>query len=690
MNAIRRMVNSFAGRMVIAALLMHAVLAVSLGYAISRIISDDLKDQFINTVRAHARQFGLAVEANAASPAAVETILQDALLAGQLLHAELILDDGTVVPRRAATGGLARAFIEDFGFDEHRERMYRISVPINGSGGAIRGALHLGFDKQPVQARVRELGQRGVLLIAAYLIVSLVLAGVSGALLSRSIRRLRDAARRVAEGHTEEALDIHSAITEVSSLTKDLELMRGELVRQGTELHALAYFDGLTGLANRALFSERLTQAVAGARKTNEKLAVLFLDLDRFKRVNDTLGHDAGDELLRSVANRMQVCLQAVDRNAMNAKQASDSVARLGGDEFALLLPGIGAAAEAGAMADQILNVLNDPIRIGEHRVYATASIGIAVYPFDGQEASTLLKNADAAMYHAKQHGKNGFQYYMGSMNVAAATRLELESELYRAIELNQLVVHYQPQTDVKTGALTGAEALIRWQHPQRGLMMPGDFIHIAEESGLIVPIGDWVIRAACAQLRTWRQRGLGLRRISVNVSPRQFQQSSFIDSVRNALDLYDIGRGMLDFEITETSLMSNEEDTDKRLESLRSIGVGLSIDDFGTGFSSLTYLKRFPVESLKIDQSFIRDVPDNPHNAAIVRAIIALAQSMNLNVIAEGVETRRHWQFLVDSDCREMQGYLISRPVSVEAFENFVMQLPKPGRPGRIYGVKT
>jgi EAL domain-containing protein (putative c-di-GMP-specific phosphodiesterase class I) len=293
-------------------------------------------------------------------------------------------------------------------------------------------------------------------------------------------------------------------------------------------------------------------------------------------------------------------------------------------------------------------------------------------------------------MYHAKQNGKNGYQYYMGSMNVTASARLELESELHRAIELGQLVVHYQPQTDVKTGALTGAEALVRWQHPQRGLMMPSDFIHIAEESGLIIPIGEWVIRAACAQLRLWRQSGLGLRRISVNVSARQFQQSSFIESVCDALDYYDIGRGMLDFEITETSLMSHDPDTIARLEGLRSIGVGLSIDDFGTGFSSLTYLKRFPVEALKIDQSFIHDVPDNSHNAAIVRAIVALAKSMNLNVIAEGVETKRHWQFLLESGCREMQGYLISRPVAVDAFEKFVQQLPKPGRPGRIYGVKT
>jgi diguanylate cyclase (GGDEF)-like protein len=689
MKALRRLANSFTGRMVMAALVMHIALALSLGYAINRLIADDLKDQFVITSRMHARQFGLAIEANASSPAKVEGILQDALLSGQLLHAELILDDGTVLPR--IPGGPRQPFVEDFAFDSNSgDPVYRIAVPISASRGAVRGSLHLGFDKQPIQMRIRELAQRGLVLIAGYLLVSLVLAGVSGELLTRSIRRLRDAARRVAQGHIREPLDIQSGIAEVSNLAEDLELMRSELVRQGSELHALAYYDGLTGLANRVLFSERLTAALAAAKRTNEKVAILFLDLDRFKRVNDTLGHDAGDELLRSVGNRMQACLQTVDGTSMDAQQAADAVARLGGDEFALLLPGISTAGEAGAMADQILNVVNDPIRIGDHRVYATASIGIAIYPFDGEEAGTLLKNADAAMYHAKQHGKNGFQYYMGSMNVTAAARLELEAELYRAIELNQLVVHYQPQTDVKTGALTGAEALIRWQHPKRGLMMPGSFIHIAEESGLIVPMGDFVIRAACAQLREWRQRGLGLRRISVNVSARQFQQTSFIDSVRDALDHYDIGRGMLDLEITETALMSHDEDTVARLEGLRAIGVGLSIDDFGTGFSSLTYLKRFPVEALKIDQSFIVDVPDNAHNAAIVRAIVALAQSMNLNVIAEGVETRRHWQFLLDNGCREMQGYLVSPPVPVEAFEKFVMQLPKPGRPGRIYGVKS
>jgi len=690
-SRLERFFTSFTGRMVLAALAMHLVLALSIGYGIYRIVSDDLKDEFINTVRTQARQFALSVEGNASSADAVEAMLQDALWSGQLVYAELALDNGQVIPRGAAQGRGTLRFVEDFRFDEHDGYAYFILVPVHPSAGTLAGKLRLGFDKRPTLERIAQLFHRGLLLIGGYLIMSLLLAWVAGMLLSRSIRRLKDSARRVAQGQTDEPLDVSTGIAEVASLTQDLELMRTELVRQRRALHALAYYDGLTGLANRVLLSERLTRALEAARASGEKLGVLYLDLDRFKRVNDTLGHDAGDQLLKSVGNRMQICLQEHAAGSRpGGAPAGEGVARLGGDEFAILLPGIAAAAEAGAMADRILDALCEPIRIGEHRVYATASIRIAVYPLDGQETQALLKNADAAMYHAKQQGKNCFQYYMGSMNVTAAARLELEGELHRALELGQLVLHYQPQTNVETGQLTGAEALIRWQHPQRGLMAPDEFIHIAEESGLILPIGEWVIRTACAQLRTWQQAGLPLQRVSVNVAARQFQQPTFIGTVARAVEDFGIGRGMLDLEITETSLMSNEDDSVERLGGLRTLGVSLSIDDFGTGFSSLTYLKRFPVEALKIDQSFVQDIPENPHNAAIVRAIMALAHSLNLNVIAEGVETRRQWQFLLDHDCREMQGYLISRPLAVDAFEKFVRQLPLPGRPGRIYGVKV
>jgi len=472
---------------------------------------------------------------------------------------------------------------------------------------------------------------------------------------------------------------IQSGISEVSSLTRNLEFMRKELMRRGQELQTLAYFDGLTGLANRTLFNQRLTAALTAARRNHAKLAILYLDLDRFKRVNDTLGHGAGDQLLRNVAIRLQDCLRHDDLVALiNTESSADSVARLGGDEFTILLPHVAMGSDAGKVADRILDALCKPILIGEHQVYA-GSIGIALYPLDGLDAQTLLKNADTAMYHAKQRGKNSFQYYLDSMNVTATSRLELEGELHRAIELDQLVLYYQPELITRTGELVGAEALIRWQHPVRGIVMPAEFIPLAEESGLIIPIGEWVIRTACAQLREWQAMKLPKLRISVNVSAQQFQQPSFVRTVARSVEDFGIARDALSLEITETALMTNEEEAIRRLAELRSIGVGLSIDDFGTGYSSLAYLKRFSVDSLKIDRSFIQDIPENSHNAAIAKAILALAQSLNLSVIAEGVETNHQRQFLIDHRCDEMQGYLISRPLPAEAFAEFVARPPHP-----------
>ena len=678
----------------LAALLVHAVLAIAVGYGVHRIVSSDLKDGFVDDARIQSRQFALAVENGATSAAAVESMLRDAMIAGQPAYAELLLENGDALPRSAAARGRLRGkFVEDQGFDDRADSVFFVSAPISPQARILRGTLRLGFDKRPALERIDQLYRRTLLLVIGYLVVSLTLAGFAGELLGRSIRRLSAAARTVAAGKSDEVLAVPTDITEVASLTHDLEMMRGELVRQRRALHSLAYFDGLTGLANRVGLSERLTAALLSARERNEKVAVLYVDLDRFKRVNDTLGHDAGDRLLRSVGNRMKACLQ--DRHASVTRAdptmaPDDAVARLGGDEFAILLPGIASAQDAGAMADRILDALCEPIRIGEHRVYATASIGVAVYPFDGEEPHTLLKNADTAMYHAKQKGKNCFQFYSGAMNVTAAARLELESELHRALELGQLCLHFQPQTQMASGNLTGAEALLRWQHPKRGLMLPGDFIQIAEESGLILDIGEWVIRAACAQLRAWQQKGLPIARISVNVAARQFEQPSFLAMVQKSVQDFGIERGMLDLEITETSLMTNEAETLERLGGLRSIGVRLSIDDFGTGFSSLSYLKRFAVECLKIDKSFVQDVPENAHNAAIVKAIMALAVSLNLDVIAEGVETRRQWQFLLDNGVGEMQGYLVSRPLAADAFEAYVRNLTSAGRPSRIYGVKV
>jgi diguanylate cyclase (GGDEF)-like protein len=684
MTKMTRFYRSFIGRTVLAALFMHTLLALFLAVGIYRIIAGDLKDEFVNGVRSQSRQLGMTLDGQT-SEAAIRSTLQDWLLSGQLLSAELVLAKGGVIASHDGTRQDPATFVEDFAFDERPTDAYSIAVPVNPVDHQHRGVLQLGFDKRPVKDRIHLLYERGLYLILGYLAAGLLLAWGSGTLLSRSIRQLRDAARRVALGHTDEALEIRSSIGEVSSLTRNLEFMRKELLQRGKDLQMLAYYDGLTGLANRTLFNQRLTAALKVAEDSQAKLAVLYLDLDRFKRVNDTLGHTAGDQLLSSVAARLQECLRFDDLVALvNSESSADSVARLGGDEFTILLPHVAKDSDAGDVADRILEALSKPIVIGEHQVYATGSIGIALYPLDGADAPTLLKNADTAMYHAKQRGKNSYHYYHDSMNVTAASRLDLESELHCAIERDQLVLFYQPQLVARTGALVGAEALIRWRHPVRGLVPPLEFIPLAEESGLIIPIGEWVIRTACAQLREWREMNLPRLRISVNVSAQQFQQAAFVQTVTNAVEDFDVIPGTLALEITETALMTNEEEAIRQLAQLRRIGVELSIDDFGTGYSSLGYLKRFAVEALKIDRSFIQDIPGNPHNAAIAKAILALARSLNLGVIAEGVETLQQRQFLIEHGCGEMQGYLISRPLAAEAFAEFV------GRPSSIPGATS
>ena len=676
MNLFARIFPSFTSRMVLAALLMHALLVPVLALGIHKIVADDIKDEFVNYVRSRSQQFGTLLE-DRRSPATAQAMLQDWVLSGEVAYADLTSPTGAVIPGNDPQDTAALKFIEDFSFGEHGDDVYFVSMPIGRTAGELRGTLRLGFDERPVKQRIAMLYQRGALLIIGYLAASLLLAWGAGTLLSRSIRQLRDATRRVAIGHTNEALDIKTGIVEVSSLTQDLEFMRQELVRHGEELRTLAYFDSLTGLGNRLLFSQRLADALAVARRHDRKLAILYTDIDRFKRVNDTLGHAAGDQLLCGVSSRLQDCLRGSDLIASAGDPALGSVARLGGDEFTILITDISQEGDAGKVAHRILEALREPIPIGDHQIYATLSMGIAIFPIDGEDPATLLKNADTAMYSAKQNGKNHFQYYTKSMNEIASARLALEGALHRAVELNQLVLHYQPQVDIRTAALTGVEALVRWQHPDRGLIPPGDFISIAEECGLIMPIGEWVIRTACAQLKAWSEMGLPLKHISVNVSAKQFQQPSFIRVVKQALDDFGLQPGALVIEITETALMSNEEEAIGRLAELRALGVGLSIDDFGTGYSSLAYLKRFPVQALKIDRSFIQDLPENSHNAAITHTIIALAQSLNLNVIAEGVETNEQRQFLVEQGCREMQGCLIAPALPGDVFVEFLRHQP-------------
>src|ERR1043166_274237 len=448
------------------------------------------------------------------------------------------------------------------------------------------------------------------------------------------------------------AHDIDGAVARVVGIIEDIT----ERKQMQQDLLHLAHHDNLTHLPNRGLFYDRLSQALAQAHRHEWAVGVMFIDLDRFKIVNDTLGHGVGDLLLQQVAKRLSGCIRA-----------EDTVARLGGDEFAVMLPDLADAQDAAAVARKILGALAAPFQLDGHEVFVTASIGIASYPRDSHDADTLIKHADAAMYRAKDLGKNNYQLYSALLSEQAPERLQLESNLRRALERNEFVLHFQPRANLVTGLITGVEALVRWQLPNGSLVAPADFIPLLEETGLIVPAGEWVLRAACCQVRTWQQDGLEPVPIAVNLSARQFHQQDICEVVTRALHDYAVDPRFLELEITESAAMKNAAEATKTLRALKAIGVHIAIDDFGTGYSSLGYLKRFPIDSLKLDRSFVTDLPDNEEDASIAQAVITMAHALKLKVIAEGVENEAQLAFLAAHGCNDMQGYFLSRPLPAE-----------------------
>jgi diguanylate cyclase (GGDEF)-like protein/PAS domain S-box-containing protein len=438
-----------------------------------------------------------------------------------------------------------------------------------------------------------------------------------------------------------------------------------ELRQAEQRIRRLAYMDALTGLPNRTRFKDRLSHAIAMAKPQGRRLALLCLDLDNFKRINDTLGHVVGDRLLQATAKRLVMALRESDAVFRGGRISPQKyAARLGGDEFTVLLPEIKRSEDAARVAERIRQVLSLPLTLAEHEIVITPSIGIAVYPEDGQNPDALLKNADGAMYVAKRHGKNTYCFFDGSLNDLALRRLKMEGLLRKAIERGELDVHYQPQLDLGTGRICAVEALVRWNSPTLGSVPPGEFIPFAEDTGLIVPIGEWVLRTACAQVQAWREAGLYLERVAVNISPLQFVQHGFIKLVAQVLKETGLEPHVLELEVTESLLMGDPDGVVTALRQLKDLGLQLAIDDFGTGYSSLSRLKQFPIDRLKIDRSFVREVPQNQDDVAIAMAVIAMAKSMDLKVIAEGVENQEQQRFLQEKQCNEVQGYYLSRPL--------------------------
>lgn len=436
----------------------------------------------------------------------------------------------------------------------------------------------------------------------------------------------------------------------------------------------LALHDTLTDLPNQYLFNDRLMQAIAHAEREKQLLAVLFIDIDNFKHINDTVGRRAGDQLLQGIAKRLMIGMRRTDSVARASTEDSEHmVARLGGDEFTVLLADIKNIQDPATVAQRILSLLSKPFVIGAQEVFITASLGIAVYPFDGKDADTLLINADVAMYQAKNYGRNNYQYYSESMNNIRVERFKVGNKLRKALDQNEFMLFYQPQIDISTGKIIGVEALIRWLQPDLILIKPGEFIPLAEETGLIIPIGDWVLRTACAENIAWQKEGLQPIRMTVNVSSIQFRQDNFVETVSGILGETGLDPQYLQLELTEGTIMQDSQNTIKKLRSLQSMGIQVAIDDFGTGYSSLNYLKRFPLSTLKIDYSFVRDIVTSPTDQAIVNAIVSLAHNFNLKVIAEGVEKRKQLSFLRECGCEGAQGYLICPPVNTVVLAEFI-----------------
>ena len=526
-----------------------------------------------------------------------------------------------------------------------------------------------GYGTAPYLAPDEFLGRKAAAVLPAD-VAELLLGGIERALAHAELQSIVYELPMADGIHHYEARIAPSGAGKIVSVVRDITLQK----INEEKIRRLAYFDTLTGMPNRESFLEKLDHELRRAGRTNRQVALLFLDLDGFKRVNDTLGHGAGDYLLQAVAARLKEKLRTGDFVARPAlDETGMHFARLGGDEFTVVLADLEDTQTVQAVARRLQTLLGHPFRIGDQEINVTASIGIAIFPNDGEDAAALLKHADTAMYHAKEQGRNNWQLYDKTQTTETMARMALENDMRKGLERDEFYLLYQPQVLTEDGTIVGIEALIRWRHPDHGVVSPAQFIPVAEDSGLIVAIGDWVLRSACQQLRRWQANGVHAPRVAVNVSARQLRAHDFLGSVAAIIAETGIDAGRLELELTESILMEPDTRLIDGLHRLRAMGVHFSIDDFGTGYSSLSYVKRFPIGMLKIDQSFVRGLPDSADDAGITTAIIAMARSLGLDVIAEGVERREQLEFLRQANCHKAQGYLFGRPLPPDQIESLL-----------------
>ena len=516
---------------------------------------------------------------------------------------------------------------------------------------------------------------RSVTLITSVAMLALIafLMWILRRLLINPIRQLSLAAREIGRGQVLVPINVHSD-DEIGDLAKTFKQMGRNLAHYNEQVHYIAYHDSLTGLPNRLMFKDYLKRAIAEAKRSQQELALLFLDLDNFKRINDTLGHQSGDKLLQNFADRLNGCLRSSDVVSHTSHDSSSNmIARLAGDEFIILLPRTTGASQTDRIARRILDALSEPFIVGKHELFISTSIGISLFPDDGQSVDDLMKNSDIAMYHAKKSGRNNFQYFSGKMNEASLFKLKIEGRLRHAVENGELMLHYQPQVDLASGQISGAESLLRWTDPELGQVSPEVFVPIAEEYGLIIPISEWLVHETCRQGRQWLDRYNQPITMAINISAVHLSGHDLEGLIAGILRQSGYDPQYLEMELTESSILSDPNQAIRTLVNIQRMGLQTSLDDFGTGYSSLNYLMRLPLNKLKIDRSFIQNLEKDGRSVAIVSAIIAMAHSLNLEVIAEGVEVESHIRLLRKMKCDILQGYYIARPMPATDFEQLL-----------------